>query len=454
LVTNWNLNGIINLSVSKKIGGEMKIKIFFVVCISVLLFSCSTPKEQEQSIYQYEQTKELVAFVSEAVQLVEKEGEAAFPEFRKKEGKWFQDDLYIFIWGLDGMRYVYPPDLSGEGKNMIDLKDVNDKPIGRMFIDAVSGKAGQGWVFYQWPKPGGEEPIWKSTFLSKATTSDGKEFLVGSGLYEMKTEKVFIVDAVNQTIDLIKKDGLKTIDFMRSNASKFIFLDSYVYIKDLHGIEIMNPKNPDLEGKNIYELQDANGKYFVKEELEILQTQADCWMDYMWPKPGETEPSKKVVYVKKVIVGQDTLVVGCGYYPESAESEKDEQIKKITAAINEAAIMITNEGEQVFPEFRKKNSKWFQDDFYIFIYDTEGNRIVYPPIPQKEGENAFNVTDADGKYQVQMFIKKALSEQEEGWVYYRWPKPGESTSVMKHTFVKRAQTPSGKILVLCAGYYP
>jgi len=53
-----------------------------------------------------------------------------------------------------------------------------------------------------------------------------------------------------------------------------------------------------------------------------------------------------------------------------------------------------------------------------------------------------------------MFIKKALSEQEEGWVYYRWPKPGESTPVMKHTFVKRAQTPSGKILVLCAGYYP
>ncbi|NQV17620.1 MAG: cache domain-containing protein [Armatimonadetes bacterium] len=429
----------------------MKFEIVFVVCIGVLLFSCSAPKEQEQSIYQHEQTKELVDFVSEAVQLVEKEGETAFPEFREKEGRWFQDDLYIFIWGLDGMRYVYPPDLSGEGQNMIDLKDVNDKQIGRMFVDAVSSEKGAGWVFYQWPKPGGKKPIWKSTYLKKAITSDGKEFLVGSGLYNMKTEKVFIVDAVNDAVDLLQKDGLSAIPKIASKESKFIFLDSYVYIKDMHGNEILNPKNPDLEGKNIYDLQDANGKYFVKEELEILQTQADCWMDYMWPKPGETEPSKKVVYVKKVVVEQDTLVVGCGYYPAS---EKDKQIKKIITTLNEAAIMITNEGEKVFPEFRKKNSKWFQDDFYIFIYDTDGNRIVYPPAPQKEGENAFNVTDADGKYQVQMFIEKALSEQEEGWVQYKWPKKGESTPVPKHTFVKKAQTPSGKILVLCAGYYP
>ncbi len=294
----------------------MKFKIVFVVCIGVLLFSCSAPKEQEQSIYQHEQTKKLVAFVTEAVQLVEKEGEAAFAEFRKKGGKWFHDDMYIFIWGLDGMRYVYPPDLSGEGQNMIVLKDINDKPIGRMIVDAVSGEAGEGWVFYQWPKPGGEEPIWKSTFLKKATTSDGKDFLVGSGLYDMKTEKVFIVDAVSRAIDLIKKDGPKAIDFMRSNASEFIFLNSYVFIKDIHGTEILNPKNPDLEGQSVYDLQDSAGKYFVKEELVILQTQDDCWMDYMWPKPGETEPSKKLVYVKKVVIEQDTLVVGCGYHPE------------------------------------------------------------------------------------------------------------------------------------------
>ncbi len=299
----------------------MKLKNCLVVCIGALLMlvSCSTSKEPEQSIYQYEQTKKLVSFVNDAVKLVEKKGESSFPDFRKKGGKWFHDDLYIFIWGLDGMRYVYPPDLSGEGKNMINLRDVNDKPIGRMFVDAVTGKTGEGWVFYQWPKPGGEKPIWKSTYLKKATTSDGEAFLIGSGLYDMKTEKVFIVDAVNNAIDLLTKDGLKAIDFMRSNTSEFIFLNSYVFIKGMRGNEILNPKNSDLEGKNIYDLQDSAGKYFVKEELEILKTQAECCMDYMWPKPGETKPSLKSAYLKKVIVEQDTLVVGCGYYPEPVE---------------------------------------------------------------------------------------------------------------------------------------
>jgi signal transduction histidine kinase len=50
--------------------------------------------------------------------------------------------------------------------------------------------------------------------------------------------------------------------------------------------------------------------------ISTLKTKDDCWMDYKWPKPGETEPSKKLVYVKKIIVGQDTLIVGTGYFPE------------------------------------------------------------------------------------------------------------------------------------------
>ena len=40
------------------------------------------------------------------------------------------------------------------------------------------------------------------------------------------------------------------------------------------------------------------------------------WIDYMWPKLGETSPSNKSSYVRKVQVGDDVLYVGAGLYVE------------------------------------------------------------------------------------------------------------------------------------------
>ena len=133
--------------------------------------------------YEYKETRELIRFVAEAVEEIERVGEEAFPQFRKKESKWFHDDSYIFVWGLDGLRYVYPPDISGEGKNMLDLRDINGRPIGRTFVGTARQPAGEGWVHYQWPKPGESNPTWKSTFIKRAKAPSGKDYLVGAGYY-------------------------------------------------------------------------------------------------------------------------------------------------------------------------------------------------------------------------------------------------------------------------------
>ncbi|NQT03707.1 MAG: ABC transporter substrate-binding protein [Planctomycetes bacterium] len=267
------------------------------------------------AVYEYEGTKQLVRFVDAAVEEIEKFGEEAFPKFREKGSNWFHDDSYIFVWGLDGMSYVYPPDVSGEGKNMLDLKDISGKSIGRMLVKRATSPTGEGWVHYQWPKPGGENPVWKSTFIKRATAPSGKTYLVGSGKYNMECERIFIVNMVDRAISLLEKKGLAALDIIRSPSGEFIFLNSYIFIKDDKGNELLNVAFPELEGTNVANIQDSEGKYFVREELEILKTRDDYWMEYMWPKPGETKPSKKLSYGKKVVVDNRTLIVGAGYYP-------------------------------------------------------------------------------------------------------------------------------------------
>ncbi len=271
-------------------------------------------KPNEETLIQHQATKDLISFVNGAANLISEKGEEAYPAFREKDTEWFTDDRYIFVWGMDGERYVYPPDPSGEGKNMMDLKDVNGKPIGKMIVDAAV--KGAGWVFYEWPRPEDNVPVWKATFIVGATLPDGKEVLVGSGIYDPKPEKAFVKEAVDDAVALLQENGENAMDAMRARASEFIFLDSYVFIKNMQGIELLNPAFPELEGTNVMGLTDPDGRHHVQEEIELLQTRDEIWMEYLWPKPGTKTPVTKIAYLRKTVVNGDTLIVAAGFHPE------------------------------------------------------------------------------------------------------------------------------------------
>lgn len=292
--------------------------VILIVVMSMLLLSAQAISARNFALYENEETKQLVRLVDEATDLIEKEGEATFGNFYVKGSKWFEGDKYIFVWGLDGTRYVYPRDPEKEGENMVDLEDVNGKPIGRQFLETAESKTGEGWVFYEWTEPGKTGDVWKSTFIKRAVAPDGKEYLVGSGRYNMPLEKAFIKHTVDGAVDLIEEKG-KHAAFSAFNdaSSSFFFLDTYIFVKTMEGVELVNPEFRELVGQNIIDLQDENGKYFIRNEIDTLRYEDDCWYSYMWPKPGEDSPSRKVVYVKKAELPAETLIVGAGYFPDS-----------------------------------------------------------------------------------------------------------------------------------------
>jgi len=125
----------------------------------------------------------IISLVNEAANLIEEKGEEFFPELRQKGSKWSHGEYYVFVWRIDGIRVVYPPDPSGEGEDMNDLKDPDGKPIGRLIIDIAKSEKGEGWIDYRWPKPGETEPSKKYTFIKRAKSSY-QTYLVGSGYYE------------------------------------------------------------------------------------------------------------------------------------------------------------------------------------------------------------------------------------------------------------------------------
>lgn len=125
-----------------------------------------------------QQRLKTVALVDKAVQEIQQKGEAAFPEFNSPQ--WYQGDTYVFVWRIDGVRVVYPPDPTAVGQNLTDLKDSTGKPIGKLFIQTAEN--GGGWVEYLYPKPGTNVPSKKETYIQKVQYQN-TTYLVGSGYY-------------------------------------------------------------------------------------------------------------------------------------------------------------------------------------------------------------------------------------------------------------------------------
>jgi signal transduction histidine kinase len=257
---------------------------------------------------------ELISFVHGAADLIEKEGEAAFPKLRSPEGEWFKGDTYVFVWGLDGIRHVFPPDTAGEGQNMRDLKDINDKPIGQWFIARASSENGEGWIHYQWPRPGEIFPVWKSTYVRRAISPAGNAYLVGSGCYNMPLDRAFIVDLVEAAARMLSERGSAGFARLRDNGDEFVFMDTYVFVVALNGVEYVNPAFPNLEGRNLLDYKDAAGNFLVREMIDKTEDDANAWVEYFWPRPGSGDAVKKLAYVQRTDVDGETMVIGAGLY--------------------------------------------------------------------------------------------------------------------------------------------
>lgn len=266
------------------------------------------------SMVNAKEAEELEQFVKRGAALIAEKGDKAFDTFRQKGSEWFYGDQYLFVWDMDGLRYVYPPNRKREGEQVRSLKDIDDKPIGELMIKVASSNEGKGWIHYRWPKPGEVTPSWKSTYVMKVQSPSGKAFIIGGGAYDMPVQRSFVVDAVDSAIKLIERDGVKAFDILRSKRSQYIYQDTYVFVIEESGVELLNAAFPKLEGRNVFDYKDADGNYFVRTFINVAKTKGHGWVNYQWPKPGDVEKSQKSTYVRKAMMDGKMVIVCAGLY--------------------------------------------------------------------------------------------------------------------------------------------
>jgi signal transduction histidine kinase len=73
--------------------------------------------------------------------------------------------------------------------------------------------------------------------------------------------------------------------------------DLYLFGESLDGLVWINVASPKREGTNVNSPKDANGKLFHAEMAKTVKANGAGRIDYMWPKPGQNQPSQECRYV-------------------------------------------------------------------------------------------------------------------------------------------------------------
>lgn len=125
-----------------------------------------------------------------------------------------------------------------------------------------------------------------------------------------------IVELVNKAAQLIDNKGKAVFPELGKPDSEWRQGDTYVFVDDMKGVQIFSGGFPILTGKDVSTFKDANGKPFFQKFIKTVQSKGSGWVDYMWPKPGQNQPSQKWSYVKAVTIDGTPGLVGAGFYPQ------------------------------------------------------------------------------------------------------------------------------------------
>ncbi|NWH04643.1 cache domain-containing protein [Desulfobacter latus] len=205
---------------------------------------------------------------------------------------------YYFATDLTGIEQLFADRPELEGKNLIGMTDTQGKFVIQDMIKIAKNKK-EGYYRYNWTKPGGKgKDFPKIAYIKYFEPMD---WFIGTGEY---------LDDVESDI---KKEILTRISKIRFGK------DGYIFVVGFDGVTLMNATQPDIIGKNIWDMTDPNGVKVIQAERRAAETPAGDFIRYVWEKPTTNMLSPKISFIKGVHDWQ--WMVGAGAYLDEIESQ-------------------------------------------------------------------------------------------------------------------------------------
>lgn len=123
-----------------------------------------------------------------------------------------------------------------------------------------------------------------------------------------------VYNLVLKAYEVVKALGEESFPAFNDPKGEFVFKDTYVLIESCPHDMVAHPYALDKLKKI-----DLNTLSFNPSLCEAGAKPGGGWAEYDWPKPGETEPSRKISYCLRVEGTPYTLIAGI--YSDTAKVE-------------------------------------------------------------------------------------------------------------------------------------
>ncbi len=216
---------------------------------------------------------------------------------------------YFFVFGMDGVVNLYPPDPSIEGKMIDQVFSGERLQAIRDLTDLIKNK-NSGFLEYNWPVPGGDpNKLYKK--LAYVTYLQQYDSFVGAGEY-------------------YEDFGAMTKEHIIADIEKSMGSDpkGYFFIYQLHNLQggddfatmLVNPNRPDLVGTKISDnYRGAHGKEFRKTFLKGIREHGEAYVTYWYKKAGYKDAKQKLSYFK--LYPKWNWVIAKGIYLDDLENK-------------------------------------------------------------------------------------------------------------------------------------
>ncbi len=187
--------------------------------------------------------------------------------------------------------------------------------------------------------------------------------------------------------------------------------NGYYFITSVSGIEILFPDRPELEGKNLIKMKDIDGKYVIKDMINIVTEKGSGFYSYKWTKPGKKQNNyKKISYVQ--LFEPYDWIIGTGvYFKDIEENLKQELLNEIG------------------------DIRFGNDNNYIFVVSYDGVTLMNDTQREIIGKNIWDMEDPNGVKVIQE--ERKVAEKPGGdFIYYSWNKPETNKIEEKISFVR------------------
>jgi len=208
----------------------------------------------------------------------------------------------------------------------------------------------------------------------------------------------------------MRPEEIKSLIIEALRAIRFHDGRGYYFATSLDGVEILFADRPELEGKDLLEMQDTQGQYVIRDMIRIARDQGEGFYTYSWTKPAsEGRGFPKIAYIK--YFAPFNGFIGTGEYLDDVEKDIQREVLDRIGHIR------------------------FGQDGYIFVVSYDGVTLMNSTQPHLISKNIWDMTDPFGVKVIQE-ERRAVENPEGDYIYYHWEKPTTGIHAPKVSFMK------------------